>query len=219
MQLSLVNSSDKRGSTMIELIAMMAIMALGISSMLGVIGSWVDFAKNTEDNIKAINLAREGIEGVTNLRDTNWLRFSSDKNNCWKTVNYNGNCIGNSAFSNTILSGSYLLYSTNWAWFLSGMSTSTTLASDWSNWASYKIDYHSWLDVWGFFSQTWSIPIDICSSSLQTNCLTIFTREIQIIVPSTDTWTLNVSSVVRWWGKSHHEVRLDTTITNWKSKF
>jgi hypothetical protein len=30
--------------------------------MLGVVGSGAEFAKNTEDNIKAINLAREGIE-------------------------------------------------------------------------------------------------------------------------------------------------------------
>ena len=47
---------------MLELIAMMAIMGLGIASMLGVIQSGTYFAKDTEDTIRAINLAREGIE-------------------------------------------------------------------------------------------------------------------------------------------------------------
>jgi type II secretory pathway pseudopilin PulG len=47
---------------MIELIIMMSIMALGVTAMFGVIGSGTDFAKDTEDTIKAINLAREGIE-------------------------------------------------------------------------------------------------------------------------------------------------------------
>lgn len=219
MHLFRVNSSDKTGSTMIELIVMMAMMALWISSMLGVIGSWVDFAKNTEDNIKAINLAREWIEWITNLRDTNWLRFSSDKKNCWKTLNYDGSCIGNNSFSNVILSGSYALYSTNWAWLLSGAQVFSTF--DWNtDWSSYKNLYKTWLDTNGYFSQTGSIPTITCSSVRQSNCLTIFTREIQISTPSaSDTGNVSVSSIVRWWWKWHHEVRLDTTLTNWKSKF
>lgn len=217
-----VKASDKTGSTMIELIAMMAIMALGVSSMLGVIGSGVDFAKNTEDNIKAINLAREGIEGVTNLRDTNWLRFSSDKKNCWKSKDYNGTCIGDSAFAGNILSGSYVLYTTNGVWFLSWVSIPPIPTPfDWdTDWTIYKPIYQAWIDTNGFYTQTGTVPTVTCNSSLQTNCLSIFTREIQITTPSaTDTGTLNVASIVRWWGKWHHEVRLDTTLTNWKSKF
>lgn len=47
---------------MIELMAVLAIMGMGIAAMLATIGSGIDYAKDTEDNIKAINLAREGIE-------------------------------------------------------------------------------------------------------------------------------------------------------------
>lgn len=223
MPLFLAKSSDntvskKKGSTMIELIVMMAMMALGISSMLWVIGSGVDFAKNTEDNIKAINLAREGIEWMRNLRDTNWLRFSSDKENCWKSLNYDGSCIGNNAFLNTVSSGSYIVYLTNWAWFLSGTLAFPTF--NWStDWTNYRTIYQTWLDTNGYFSQTGSIPWSTCSSNTQTGCLTIFTREIRITIPGSDTGTLNISSIVRWWWKWHHEVQLDTTLTNWKSKF
>lgn len=57
-----LKSSDNRGATMIELMAMLAILGLGVSAMFAVVTSGIYFAKDTEDNIKAINLAREGIE-------------------------------------------------------------------------------------------------------------------------------------------------------------
>ncbi len=231
MLISQVKSSNRKWSTMIELLVMMAIMALGISTMLGVIGSWMDFAKSTEDTIKAINLAREWLEWVTNWRDTNWLRFSSDKTNCWKVQNvpsYSSSCIGDNFMSDSnsntdtrnIQSWSYLLYTNNWVWFLSWISTNPDWVADWS---SYTQLYKTWLDANGFFTQTGGTSSTYCSSVWQTNCLTIFTREIQISLPvNTDpsyTWTIYVASIVRWKWKGQHEVRLNTTLTNWKSKF
>lgn len=47
---------------MVELMAVLAIMGMGIAAMLSTIGSGIDYAHDTENNIKAINLAREGIE-------------------------------------------------------------------------------------------------------------------------------------------------------------
>jgi type II secretory pathway pseudopilin PulG len=219
-----VKSSDKKWSTMIELIAMMAIMALGIASMLGVIGSGIDFTKSTEDTIKAINLAREGIEWVTNWRDTNWLRFSSDRVNCWKIQNvpsYNADCIWTTSFSTNnsdsrnILSWSYLLYSHNGVWFLSGITSSPNWNSDWTG---YKAMYRTALDTNGFFSQTGITATETCNSSKQNDCITIFTREIQVVVPSS-TGSILVKSIVRWKGKRDQSVQLETTLTNWKSKF
>lgn len=203
---------------MIELMVMMAMMWIGISSMLWVIWSGVDFAKSTEDNIKAINLAREWIEWMTNLRDTNWLRFSSDKRNCWKSLNYNGSCIGDNSFAGFINTGSYILYLSNWVWFLSG--TTAFPSFSWgTDWSTYKSIYQVWIDTDGYFSQTGSIPGNICNSGLQVNCSTIFTREIQISVPWTSTGTISVVSIVRFFWKRSQEVRLETTLTNWKSKF
>ncbi len=199
---------------MIELIAMMAIMGLGIWSMLGVIWSGSDFAKDTEDTIKAINLAREWIEGVINLRNTNWLRFSSDKTNCWKVEDYKSGCIGSSAGLDDISSGSYLLYTSNWAWYLSWMA-----AIDYeTDWTSYRTAYRAWLDSEWFYSQTGMTAIsNYCSSTDQMNCLTPFNREISIIAVGTG--TLEVTTYVRWQWKRNREVTLTTTITNWKSKF
>ncbi len=211
----LVKTSSRKGATMIELIAMMTIMGLWISSMLGVIGSGANFAKDTEDTIKAINLAREWIEWVTNWRNTNWLRFSSDKTNCWKVLNYVSSCIGNTGGGSNITDGSYLIYTLNWAWYLSG-----TTSIDYStSWLTYKSTYKSWLDANWFYTQTWAtVPTIVCSSTGQTNCMTPFTREIQ--VTAVWTGTLSVTSIVRWQAKTRsRDVTLSTTLTNWKAKF
>ncbi len=214
MQLFQAKTSSKKWATMLELMAMIAIMGLWIWSMLWVIWSGVDFAKDTEDTIKAISLAREWLEGVTNWRNTNWLRFSSDKTNCWKVSNYLSSCIWNTTGAFDIGSGSYLLYTQNGAWYLSGM-TSLNYVTDWVN---YRTAYRAWLSSDGYFTQSGaSIPINFCSSIGQTNCLTPFSREIQIT--PIWTWTLFVTSVVRWQGKRNREVTLTTSLTNWKAKF
>jgi type II secretory pathway pseudopilin PulG len=47
---------------MIELMAVLAIMGLGIAALLQTLVGGLYYARDTENNIKAINLAREGIE-------------------------------------------------------------------------------------------------------------------------------------------------------------
>lgn len=214
MQLSLAKAFNKKGATMIELIGMMAIMGLWIWSMLGVIWSGTNFAKDTEDTIKAINLAREWIEGVTNLRNTNWLRFSSDKTNCWKVRNYVSSCIGGGGGVSDFSTGSYILYTRNGAWYLTDVAPIDYV----TNWTAYRNAYKTWLDGNGYYTQTGLVvPTNLCSSIGQPNCLTPFNREIQLSISWTG--TMYVTSLVRWQGRRLREVTLTTTLTNWKSKF
>lgn len=210
-----MNRFNKSWATMLELIAMMAIMGLGIASMLGVIQSGSYFAKDTEDTIRAINLAREGIEWITNIRNTNWQRFSSDKTNCWIVQNYNAVCIW-WAVVPKISTGSYTLYNRNGLWYLSGGITySDPTGVDWTN---YSTTYRTWLDDRGFYTQTGMTAVTTpCIQNSQTGCLTPFTREIQAIVSWTG--TLYVKSIVRWKLRRPMEVIIDATLTNWKSKF
>ena len=210
----LVKYNNKSGATMLELAIMMAIMSLWITSVLSVMMSTWSFAKDTEDNIRATNLAREWIEWVINWRNTNWLRFSSDKTNCWMVVNYNSSCIGGGNTNTTISSGSYLLYEKNGAWFLSG---SISLDNNWWNWSAYSQSYRVFLWSNGFFTQTGVTNTKLCSSGQLTNCLTQFSREIQLNI--INSWSMNIASIVRWRGQKNHELKLQSTITNWKSKF
>lgn len=203
---------------MVELMAVLAIMGLGIAALLQTIVSWLYYAKDTENNIKAINIAREGIEGMINIRDTNWLRFSSDKGNCWRVKDYQSVCIGNPSLGEfptdpgKISSGSYTIYSRNGVWFLSWAVTSDPA----STWSTYKDNFAVGLDTNSFFTQT-GVVNTACSAFLQSGCKTIFAREIKIWVSSTG--SMRVTSMVSWYDKRLQQVTIDTILTNWKSSF
>lgn len=210
---------NRKWATIVELMVVLAILGLGITALLQTIGWGITYARDTENNIKAINIAREGIEAMTNIRDTNWLRFSSDKTNCWKVKDYAAGCIGNPAFPNwsagipwLISSGSYTVYPQSGVWYLSGAS-----GVPYTTWVTYKNEYSIWLDNAGFYTQTGIINTS-CSSSLQQSCRTIFTREIRITNWSSS-GILNIQSVARWRDERPHSVILEMTLTNWKSNF
>ena len=101
---------NRAGATLIEVMAMLVVLALALTTMFVTLMQGINFSRDVEARITAINLAREGIEGVINIRNTNWLRFSSDRTHCWNTYNYNADCIGNLGFDDTIATGSYILY-------------------------------------------------------------------------------------------------------------
>lgn len=50
-------------------------------------------ADSTGKRIEAIQIARDGLEAFTNIRDTNWIKFAADYENCWNTLNYDSNCV------------------------------------------------------------------------------------------------------------------------------
>ncbi len=219
-----ISSRRHTWATMIELMAVLAVMWLGISALLQTIWWGLNYARDTENNIKAINIAREWIEWMINIRDTNWLRFSSDRVNCWRTAGYDVTCIGNINNSNgnvintNINSWSYILYPQNGVWRLFPQTTLDPVG----NWAGYKNIFKVWLDsgwnFWGFYTQTGVSTIP-CSSYLQKDCLTIFTREVTVVVPLGQTGSIDISSIVRWFDRRPQSVILYSTLTNWKSNF
>lgn len=78
--------TNKKGETLIEVIAALTSLVLaGIAAMTLIISVMTSTAISKEYLI-AQNLAREGIEGVTNIRDTNWLLFPSEKGECWMII-------------------------------------------------------------------------------------------------------------------------------------
>jgi hypothetical protein len=142
---------------------------------------------------------------VTDLRNTNWLRFSSDQANCWKVKDYNATCIGNTS-SDSFTNGSYILVNKNGAWYLTG-STAITGSGLWVGDDGYYVAS----------GVTASDPL--CTLDIRTNCRSVFTREIRISIPSSNTGSMTVTSVVDWRERSPQNVTLTTTLTNWKSKF
>lgn len=208
MWLYQVNHLDNRWSSLIEIMAMMAILWLAVTAMFSTVIWGIYFATDSENRIKAINVAREWLEWVTNLRNTNWLRFSSDQLNCWRIIGYDVACIWNPGYANlnSFSSTSYILENKNGAWYLSGANATT------GSWL--------WIDANGYYYNSWTTASDIlCTFDIPTNCRSPFTREIQILVNGANTWSITVTSRVDWFERRAQNITLSTTLTNWKSKF
>lgn len=126
------------------------------------------------------------MEAVENIRDTNWMKFSSDYEHCWKVKDYNVGCIGvpEKEFS----TGSYILVQSGVLWTLSG-----TIAPN-PTYSTYRDQFPLFLDPNGLTSSSGSSTK--CTSSTTASCRTIYTREIQISHPDGD--HMKVNSIVTW---------------------
>jgi hypothetical protein len=210
MRLFLANHLGKKWSSLVEIMAMMAILWLAVTAMFSTVVSGIYLATDSESRIKAINLAREGVEGITNLRNTNWLRFSSDQTNCWRILGYQSGCIWNSGFANGAsfwtwaTPTSYVLENKNGAWYLTGTTYGTWLWID-DSWYYYASGMTAW-DV-------------LCTFEVSTNCRSLFTREIRIQQNPSNTGTINITTIVDWFDRRPQNVTIYSTLTNWKSKF
>ncbi len=201
MPQSLVKLLGKRWSSIIEIMAMMTILGIAVTAMFSTVIGGIYFAKDSENRIKAINLAREWIEWVTNLRNTNWLRFSSDQTNCWRVLDYNATCIG-SVVTPVISNTSYVLEHQNGAWYLTGSTTGSWLWID---------------DEWYYYASGVTSNDIRCTFDIVVNCRSPFTREIRVTV--IDAWRIQVTATVDWFERRAQNVTINTTLTNWKSKF
>ena len=206
MWLYLGNHLDKRWSSLIEIMAMMAILWLAITAMFSTVIGGIYFATDSENRIKAINIAREWLEWVTNLRNTNWLRFSSDQLNCWRVLSYISSCIWSSAYAGANSFGTtptnYVLENKNGAWYVTGTTTASWL----------------WIDSNGYYYAT-SATTPICTFDITRNCRSPFTRVINIQLNGWNTWSITATSQVDWFERRAQNVTIQTTLTNWKSKF
>ncbi len=212
------------GSTLMEVIAVLGIVSLGVISAYSIIGSWRKLSAHTENTIKAINIARDGMEGLIVIRNTNWVKFSSDRTNCWNTLNSNVNCIGNPFPSAAqIGTGSYIIYNEAGIWTLSGIVADTLAPEDSkTNWTGYRSKYKVFIDGEGYASQTGTYATE-CKWATSTGCISRFARELYINY--TGTGIMNISSIVKWYDQAftgsavYKQVILNTELTNWKSKF
>jgi type II secretory pathway pseudopilin PulG len=87
--------------TLIELLAVILMIAVGLVAVLEWIGSSIDIVQKTKIEVQLINLTREWVEAVYQIRNTNRLRYSGDRDRCWlnsspQTCNTNNSWISGS---------------------------------------------------------------------------------------------------------------------------
>lgn len=200
---------NKKATSIAEALVVMLIIVTWVTWMYNILKKSTDLTTSVENKIKAIQIARQWIEAFTNIRDTNWILFSSDYKNCWNVLNYNSNCIWNATNANDIANNwSYVIYKdSNSRWKLA--SKATWIYSN----ATYINNFRVWLDSGWIYTQTWTLN----------NLTPFFTRELKI----TYTWNnsnnsdLTVKSIVQrldWTSTQPHKVEFSQKLTNWKSK-
>lgn len=106
---------DDAGFTLVEIIVMLAILTIGVLGTLAVATLAVNTSEDNERRTVATNLAREGVELVRAVRDSNWAAESEGSGaDCWnyyaetpqqaQAVPYTNNC------SQVFAAGNYAVY-------------------------------------------------------------------------------------------------------------
>ncbi len=203
---------NKKATSIVEAMILMMILVTWVTWMYNVYMSSVKLEKANSNKIIAINIAREWIEAMKNIRDTNWIIFSSDKDNCWNSLNYNALCVWDNTDTYDITSWSYKIYkNTENRW--------TLLWTTLSNYsvATYRNEHRVWIDSKGFYTQTWTVN----------NLTPLFTREIKISYPEDTNWDtlfdsndekMEVRSLVQRRDSNSqaiHKVELVENLSNW----
>ena len=183
---------NKNWTTIVEAMVVMLIVVIWIIWMYNIYSKSQNLSNTTQNRLIAIDIAREWIEAMTNIRDTNWMLFASNTDNCWNVKDYDSNCI-TTPTTFEITAWSYIVRNDIYnRWIINTMTSSNSKVNkDWS---------------WFYVQGSW------------TPFKPLFTREIKISYTNAN--TMNVQSIVRWSDPSksswNFEVKLETVLTNWK---
>ncbi len=212
----------KAATSVIEAMVIMLIIVTWVVGMYNIYNESVRLSDLTAQRLQAIEIAREWVEAVENIRNTNWILYASDYGNCWNTINYDNNCIGFDStapisatnINTDIVPGSYILYQhpVQKRWFLESQGSNSSFDQNYRN----TFEIFRWDDDW-FYTQSGSNNTTHTKSSLAP----IFTREIVIWYPGWDSNSseMNITSIVKWDGRGDktHTIEIDLTLTNWKN--
>jgi len=215
---------SKKATSIVEAMIVILIVSMWVVWMYKIFFNATNLIDSTANKIQAISIAREWIEAMTNIRDTNWLILWADFKNCWNVLNYKSGCIwaASPATSTDIPVWSYTIYKdidNNWK-------LNKLTSWNYSN-NTYRINYRVWITWSWFFTQTW----------ITNNLKPVFTREIKIeysentstdinwnIIPNwidSNDEKMKVTSLVQWKDRhwtNIHEVKFETILSNWKNK-
>lgn len=92
--------SVARGDTILEVVIATAILSTVMIATFSILQRAIDTNLNVKNRVIALNIAREGVEAVRNIRDTNWLKYSGDRRKKWLCLDQENDknaCEGNPA--------------------------------------------------------------------------------------------------------------------------
>jgi hypothetical protein len=218
--------SSLKATSIIEAMIVLLIIVSWITGVYTLLNSSQKLAITTWNRIEAIQIARDWLEVFTNIRDTNWILYSADYENCWNTLNYDPSCIGDTWSAHRIRGfnsvgwvnrlAHYIYKNSNnqfelWNHTMDIADLNFSDNSFRSNFSVYKDN--------GFYTQSWGTITE-----------PLYTRYLNIQYIDTTGDSLNLSvdddkmeiiSVVEWSDPSStvpKKVEMRAILTNWKAK-
>ena len=205
-----------KATSIIEALVVLLVVVSGIVGVFGLLNASQGLADSTSSRIEAIQIARDGLEAMTNIRDTNSQLFAADLKNCWNVLNYNNACIGDDTWSYDIIhtGNQWLTLSKN---ANNQFIISVENNSWWYNDTNYRNNFRVNQDTKGFYTQNWGAEF-----------FPVFTREIQVNYLNADNsvWDSNspkmqVTVLVQWndiVANNLRKLEMSTVLTNWRSE-
>ena len=71
------------GFTLIEVLVVVFVLSMGVLVIMQGINKTTTYISETAQRTIALNLAKEGLEAMYNIRNTNWRRRSDSRDKCW----------------------------------------------------------------------------------------------------------------------------------------
>lgn len=81
------------GETLLEVIVALLVITMGAATATSLILTAIRANVFNKDSLIALNLAQEGLEYMRNLRDSNWISYSADTQDCWNMKTSTGSCV------------------------------------------------------------------------------------------------------------------------------
>jgi hypothetical protein len=75
--------NNNTGETLLEAVMALSVLAIGIMLASTIMGTSIRNMNGSKNRVIGVNIAKEGLEAVHNIRDTNWLKYSGKKRECW----------------------------------------------------------------------------------------------------------------------------------------
>ncbi len=135
----------KKGESIVEVLVAIVILTVVMTAAFKVLINTTKSNVDVKNRIIALNVAREGIESVRNIRDTNWFKYAGDRETKWlchDTIADPDNCLG--ANLNILEDGFYTIDfdSGQNRYFLNLVSTSAGTRLDLSGPSTNVEDFH-----------------------------------------------------------------------------
>ena len=77
---------SRKGETLVEVLVAVFLLVVGALGAVQLLGNATVNNQLAKERVIATNLAREGLEAVRSIRDTNWLRFAGERRTCWNNL-------------------------------------------------------------------------------------------------------------------------------------